>query len=81
MSLNQKYEKSTKFSFFVRHHFKAELYRYIYIVIFGKHLDCITVFLDPQGNIKSQHKTLNCSTSLLLLSQHTSRTRKSWQEL
>ena len=39
MSLNQKYEESgRKFSFFSRHDFKAELYRYIYIVIFEKNL-------------------------------------------
>ena len=39
MSLSQKYEERVrKFSFFVRHHFKAELYRYIFIVIFGKYL-------------------------------------------
>ena len=36
MSLSQKYEETVrKFSFFA---FKAELYRYIYIVTFGKHL-------------------------------------------
>ena len=39
MSLGQKYEERVrKFSFLARHHFKAELYGYIYIVIFGKHL-------------------------------------------
>ena len=39
MSLSQKYEeKVPKSSFIARYHFKAELYRYIYIVIFGKHL-------------------------------------------
>ena len=39
MSFGQKYEERVrKFSSLVRHHFKAELYRYIYIVIFGKHL-------------------------------------------
>ena len=39
MSLSQKYEERLrKFSFLARHHFKAELYRYIYTVIFGKHL-------------------------------------------
>ena len=39
MSLSQKYEERVqKSSFLARHHFKAELYRYIYIVIFGKHL-------------------------------------------
>ena len=32
MSLSQKYEER------VRHHLKAELYRYSYILIFGKHL-------------------------------------------
>ena len=36
MSLNQKHEERVgKFSFLARHRFKAELYRYIYIVIFG----------------------------------------------
>ena len=39
MSLSQKYEeRARKFSFLARHHFKAELYRYIYIATFGKHL-------------------------------------------
>ena len=39
MSLSQKYEERVmKFSFLARHDFKAELYRYIYIAIFGKHL-------------------------------------------
>ena len=39
MSLNEKYEERVrKFSFFGRCHFKAELSRYIYTVIFGKHL-------------------------------------------
>ena len=39
MSLSQKYEERVpKFSFLARHHLKAELYRYIYTVIFGKHL-------------------------------------------
>ena len=39
MCLSQKYEKIVrKFSFLARHHFKAELYRYIYTIIFGKHL-------------------------------------------
>ena len=31
-------ERVRKFSFLARHHFKSELYRFIYIVIFGKHL-------------------------------------------
>ena len=36
MSMSQKYEERVrKFSFLTRHHFKADLYRYIYIV---KHL-------------------------------------------
>ena len=39
MSLSQKYEERVrKFSFFAWHHFKAELHRHIYIVVFGKHL-------------------------------------------
>ena len=39
MSLSQKYkERVRKLSFLTRHHFKVELYRYVYIVIFGKHL-------------------------------------------
>ena len=39
MSSSQKYgERVPKFSFLERHHFKAELDRYIYIPIFGKHL-------------------------------------------
>ena len=37
--LSQKYEKIVwKFSFLAQQHFKAELYRYIYTIIFGKHL-------------------------------------------
>ena len=39
ISLSQKYEeKVRKFSFLARHHFKVELYRYIYTVVSGKHL-------------------------------------------
>ena len=39
MSLSQKHEERVqKFPFLARHHFKAELYPYIYNVIFGKHL-------------------------------------------
>ena len=39
MSLSQKYEERLrKFSFLARYHFKAELYRFIYIAIFSKHL-------------------------------------------
>ena len=39
MLLSHKYEeRARKFFFLARHHFKAELYRYIYIAIFGKHL-------------------------------------------
>ena len=38
MLLSLKYEERVrKISFLARHHFKAELYRYIYIVIFDKH--------------------------------------------
>ena len=37
MSLIQKYEERVPtFSFLTRHHFKAELYRFIYLVIFSK---------------------------------------------
>ena len=37
--MSLKYEERVrKFSFLARHHFQAELYRYIYIVILGKHL-------------------------------------------
>ena len=37
ISLSQKYEESVlKITFLARHHFKAELYRYIFFVIFGK---------------------------------------------
>ena len=37
--LSQKYEEKVRKAFFlVRHHFKAELHRDIYIVMFGKHL-------------------------------------------
>ena len=37
--LSQKYEQRVlKFSFYAKHHFKAELYPYISVVIFGKHL-------------------------------------------
>ena len=33
MSLSQKYEeKVQKFSFLARHHFKAELYHYVYLL-------------------------------------------------
>ena len=39
MSLSKKYEERVqKSSFLARQHFKVELYRYIYIVILGKHL-------------------------------------------
>ena len=39
MSLSQKYEeRAQKFYFFAQHHFRAELYHYIYTVIFGKHM-------------------------------------------
>ena len=39
MCLSQNYEKIVrKFSFLARHRFKAELYRYIYTIVFGKHL-------------------------------------------
>ena len=39
ISLRQKYEERLReFSFFVRNHLKTELYRYIFIIIFGKYL-------------------------------------------
>ena len=39
MSLSQKHEERVRqFSFLARHRFKAELYRYIYTIVFGKHL-------------------------------------------
>ena len=39
MPLSQKYdERVRKFFFLAHHHFKAELYRYIYVAIFGQHL-------------------------------------------
>ena len=39
MSLSQKSEERVrKFSFLTRHHFKAELYLYIYIIIFGSNI-------------------------------------------
>lgn len=73
MSFSKKYEERVqKFSFLARQHFKAELYRDIYIVILGKHLSelcwIILMFLDSQwiltqGNI--QHKILNWSFLLL----------------
>ena len=65
ISLSQKYEERVqKFSFLPRHHFKAEVYRYNYIVIFGKHLSelylTVLMLLDPPvllakrtSNIKS----------------------------
>ena len=66
MSSSQKYEERVrKFFFLARHHVKAELYHFIYIVVFGKHLFelywIVLMFLDP-GCIVSQyfqHKTLN----------------------
>ena len=46
MSLSQKYEERVrKFSFLARHHFRAELGRYIYIIIFDKHLSELYWFL------------------------------------
>ena len=38
MSLSQNYEERARNFFPPRHNFKAELYRYIHIVIVGKHL-------------------------------------------
>ena len=73
MSLSQKYEERVN----------AELHRYIYIAIFGKHLSelywIVLMFLDPQCIVSLedfQHKILNSSTFLPLLSLHTSRAGK-----
>ena len=39
MSFSQRYEeRAGTFSCLAQHHFKAELYRYVYTVIFGKNL-------------------------------------------
>ena len=39
MSFSQRYEeRAGTFSSLAQHHFKAELYRYVYTVIFGKNL-------------------------------------------
>ena len=39
ISLSQKYEERVRqFSIFARNHLKTELYRYIFIIIFGKYL-------------------------------------------
>ena len=86
MPLSQKYEKRVrKFSFLARHHFKAELYCYTYIVIFGKQLSelywIVLMFLDPQSIVNvsqedSQHKILNWSILLPLFSLHKSRAGK-----
>ena len=38
MSFSQKYEERVRKFSFLAGHFKVELYRYIYLVIFGKHL-------------------------------------------
>ena len=59
ISLSQKYEESVrKFSFFAQHHFKAELYRYIFIVIFGNHVSelywIVLMFIDPQHNVSQE---------------------------
>ena len=53
MSLSQKFvERVRKFSFLARHHFKVELFRYIYIVAFGKHVSelywMVLMFVEPQ---------------------------------
>ena len=39
MSMSQKFNEGVQiFSFFAHYFLKTELYRYIYIVIFGKHI-------------------------------------------
>ena len=90
MSSSQKYEeRAWKFSFLARHHFKAELYRFIYIAVFGKHLSelywIVLTFLDPQCIVSLedfQNRILNLSTLLLQLwSLNISRVGKRGQEL
>ena len=63
------------FLFLVQHHAKVELYCFIYIIIFGKHLSelywIVLIFLDPQCIATQedfQHKNLYWSTLPLLLS-------------
>ena len=73
MSMSQKYEGGIwKFSFLARYLFKAELYRYIYIVIFGKHLAelywIVLMFLDPQC-IVSQEDVYHLSCPYIQLGQ------------
>ena len=87
ISSSQKYEKTVwKFSF-LAYHFKAELYCYIYIVVFGKHLlelHWTVLSLGPQCIVSQedfQHKTLTWSNLLPLLFLHTSRAGKRRQEL
>ena len=82
ISLSQKYEERVrKFSFFGRNHLKAELYRYIYITIFGKYLlmDYINGFLDPQCIVSqgaSNMKPWSGQSFSPLSSQNTSRAVK-----
>ena len=75
-------------NFSARHLFKVELHCYIYIVISGKHESelhwIVLTFLDPQCIVSQedfQHKILNWSTLVSLLSLYTSRTEKRGQEL
>ena len=67
VSLSQKYEERVrKFSLLTRRHFKVELYRYIYIVIFGKHLSELYCIV------------LMCFKMLKALSGRRSSNKKSW---
>ena len=67
---------------------KVELYSFIYIVIFGKHLSelywIVLMFLNPQCIVSQkdlQQKIVDWSTLHPLLSLHTSRVGKRVQEL
>ena len=62
MSFSQRCEeRAGTFSSLVQHHFKAELYRYVYIVIFGKNLSKCYWIVSQED---LQHKILNWSTLL-----------------
>ena len=89
MSVSQRYEERVqKFSFFARHHFKAELYHYIYIVIFGKYLSelywivlmCFRILNALLARMTSIIKSWT-DQLLPLLALHTSRPGKRAQEL
>ena len=84
-SLSQKYtEKVRKCSFLARRHFKAELYHYIYIVIFGQHFSGLLSFWIL--NVLIAQRTFDIKSwagqpSSPTLSLNTKRTGKRGQEL